>query len=78
MISRHFFWKKLCHYSFFRLYQAKRSGITKIILPAENEKDYTELQAFIKEGITVYFVRNYEDVFNIVFSKGSDSKENTN
>lgn len=45
---------------------AKRSGITKIILPAENEKDYMELQEFIKKGITVYFARNYEDVFNIV------------
>lgn len=54
---------------------AKRSGITEIILPAENEKDYTELQAFIKQGITVNFARNYEDVFNIVFANANDKNK---
>ena len=38
-----------------------------VILPFENEKDFTELQDFIKEGITVHFAKTYEDVFRIVF-----------
>jgi ATP-dependent Lon protease len=42
-------------------------GIKTIILPLENEKDFTELQAFIREGIQVLFARTYEDVFKIVF-----------
>merc|ERR1712150_273807 len=46
---------------------AKRSGITKIILPFENEKDFTELQDFVKEDIKVYFAKTYEDVFKIIF-----------
>lgn len=46
---------------------AKRSGVKTVILPFENEKDFTELQDFIKEGITVHFAKTYEDVFCIVF-----------
>lgn len=46
---------------------AKRSGVTKVILPAENEKDYVELQDFIKDGICVHYAKTYEDVFAIVF-----------
>lgn len=46
---------------------AKRSGITKIILPYENEKDFIELQDFIKEGMEVSFAKTYEDIFRIIF-----------
>ncbi len=38
-----------------------------VILPFENMKDFNELQDFIKEGITVHFASNYEDVFKIIF-----------
>jgi Lon-like ATP-dependent protease len=47
---------------------AKRSGITRIILPFENQKDYNELQDFIKEGLTVHFAKVYDDVFKIVLA----------
>ena len=51
----------------FNLKKAKRSGITKIILPYENEKDFIELQDFIKEGMEVSFAKTYEDIFRIIF-----------
>ncbi|GAB0086329.1 Lon protease homolog, mitochondrial [Sergentomyia squamirostris] len=48
-----------------KIIAAKRIGVTCIILPDENRKDYTELQDYIKEGLEIHFVNNYEDVFKI-------------
>ncbi|CAD7082598.1 unnamed protein product [Hermetia illucens] len=50
-----------------KIIAAKRSGVNCIILPEENRKDYTELQDYIKEGIEVHFVSQYEDVYKIAF-----------
>lgn len=46
---------------------AKRSGITCIIIPAENRKDWAELPSFITDGIDVHFASVYDDVFKIAF-----------
>ena len=43
-------------------------GVDCIILPAENKKDYSDLQSFITDGLEVHFVDHYRDVYNIVFS----------
>uniref|UniRef100_A0A287CV82 Lon protease homolog, mitochondrial n=1 Tax=Ictidomys tridecemlineatus TaxID=43179 RepID=A0A287CV82_ICTTR len=47
---------------------AKRAGVTCIILPAENRKDFHDLAAFITEGLEVHFVEHYREVFDIAFS----------
>jgi ATP-dependent Lon protease len=46
---------------------AKRSGVQTVILPHENQKDFNELQDFIKEGINIHFAKTYDDVFKIIF-----------
>ncbi|XP_008835152.1 lon protease homolog, mitochondrial [Nannospalax galili] len=46
---------------------AKRAGITCIILPAENRKDFSDLAPFITEGLDVHFVAHYQDIFRIAF-----------
>lgn len=46
---------------------AKRSGVTCIILPEENKKDFIELPKYITEGLEVHFVDTYDDVYKIVF-----------
>ncbi|KAL5287438.1 LONP1 family protein [Megaselia abdita] len=46
---------------------AKRSGVTCIILPSENRKDFEELPKYITEGLDVHFVSQYSDVFSIAF-----------
>ncbi|XP_069864481.1 lon protease homolog, mitochondrial isoform X2 [Dipodomys merriami] len=46
---------------------AKRAGITCIVLPAENKKDFYDLAAFITEGLEVHFVDHYDQVFSIAF-----------
>ncbi|XP_013918433.1 PREDICTED: lon protease homolog, mitochondrial [Thamnophis sirtalis] len=51
---------------------AKRAGVSCIVLPIENKKDYCDLAEFITEGLEVHFVEHYKEIFDIVFSK-SDS-----
>jgi Lon-like ATP-dependent protease len=46
---------------------AKRVGVTCVILPAENKKDFDDLPTFIKEGLEVHFVNHYREVYEIVF-----------
>ncbi|NXR56410.1 LONM protease, partial [Hippolais icterina] len=48
---------------------AKRAGVTCIILPSENKKDYYDLAGFITEGLEVHFVEHYKEVFDIAFSQ---------
>ncbi|XP_056095069.1 lon protease homolog, mitochondrial [Rhinichthys klamathensis goyatoka] len=47
---------------------AKRAGVTCIILPAENRKDFSDLADYITEGLEVHFVENYSQIFPLVFS----------
>lgn len=51
-----------------KIIAAKRVGVQCIVLPFENRKDYSDLPAFITEGLEVHFVEHYKDVFNIIFS----------
>ncbi|CAO2641083.1 Lon protease homolog, mitochondrial, partial [Lemmus lemmus] len=46
---------------------AKRAGVTCIVLPAENRKDFSDLAPFITEGLEVHFVEHYRDIFRIAF-----------
>jgi ATP-dependent Lon protease len=46
---------------------ARRAGLKTLILPKDNVRDYEELPAYIKKGIKVHFVENYDEVFNIAF-----------
>ncbi|KAG8454812.1 hypothetical protein GDO86_001144 [Hymenochirus boettgeri] len=46
---------------------AKRAGVTCIILPSENKKDYYDLASFITEGLEVHFVEHYEEIYDIAF-----------
>ncbi|KAL7669163.1 hypothetical protein ACOME3_009829 [Neoechinorhynchus agilis] len=46
---------------------AKRGGITEIILPIDNRKDFEELPDFIKNDVSIHYVRTYFDIFRLVF-----------
>ncbi|ETN67828.1 ATP-dependent protease La [Anopheles darlingi] len=48
---------------------AKRSGVTCIILPEENKKDFADLPKFITEGLEVHYATTYADVYRIVFQE---------
>ena len=53
--------------------QAKRAGVRCIVMPAENRKDFADLQKFITEGLDVHFASHYDDVYKIVFEDSADS-----
>ena len=55
---------------------AKRAGITTILLPAENEKDLTEIPKHVREGLTFRTVKTIRDALRILFptSRNRSSK----
>lgn len=54
-----------------KLIAARRSGVKTLIFPDENKRDYDELPAYLKKGLKVHFVDQYDEVFKIAFSKKS-------
>jgi ATP-dependent Lon protease len=52
-----------------KLIAAKRSGAKVLIFPKENQRDYDELPSYLKKGIQVHFVKNYDEVFHVAFSR---------
>ncbi len=46
---------------------ARRAGLTTLIFPYENKKDYDDLPEYLREGIAVHFVKKYPEVFKIAF-----------
>ncbi len=50
-----------------KIIAARRAGLTKIVIPAQNRKDYLELPEHLKEKIQVFYAKKYQDVFKIAF-----------
>uniref|UniRef100_A0A3Q3FGM5 Lon protease homolog, mitochondrial n=1 Tax=Kryptolebias marmoratus TaxID=37003 RepID=A0A3Q3FGM5_KRYMA len=46
---------------------ARRAGVTCIVLPEENRKDFSDLPDYITEGLEVHFVDHYNQIYPIVF-----------
>mmetsp|Transcript_15778 Transcript_15778/g.17813 ORF Transcript_15778/g.17813 Transcript_15778/m.17813 type:complete len:1051 (+) Transcript_15778:210-3362(+) len=46
---------------------ARRSGVKIIILPDENRRDVDELADYLKEGVSFYFAKTYDDVYKVAF-----------
>lgn len=46
---------------------AKRIGISKLILPEANRRDFDEVPDYIREDMTVHFANHYRDVVELVF-----------
>ncbi|HKI74269.1 MAG TPA: endopeptidase La [Pseudomonadales bacterium] len=46
---------------------AKRAGVRELILPADNQRDFDEIPAYIKKGLKVHFAARYNDVAEICF-----------
>lgn len=50
---------------------ARRSGVTCLIFPHGNKKDFEELPGYLKEGLEVHFATVYNDVFDCAFAEES-------
>jgi len=52
-----------------KLTASKALDIKRIILPWGNKTEFYELPKMLKEGLTVYFVKEYKEVYEIIFGE---------
>lgn len=50
-----------------KIMAAHRIGITTVLIPKENEKDFRDLPKELREGIQVHFIEKLEEVFQYAF-----------
>ena len=50
-----------------KIIAARRVGLTKIIIPYQNKKDFDELPEHLKEKLEITLAKTYQDVFRIAF-----------
>jgi ATP-dependent Lon protease len=50
-----------------KLIAARRVGLTTLIMPKDNRRDYDELPDYLKEGMDVHFVQHYDEVYELAF-----------
>jgi ATP-dependent Lon protease len=46
---------------------ARRAGLTTLIFPEDNRKDFEEIPDYLKEGLNIHFVKTFQDVYRKVF-----------
>ncbi|MBE0596325.1 MAG: endopeptidase La [Desulfuromonadales bacterium] len=46
---------------------SRRAGLQTLIFPEGNRKDFEELPDYLKEGLSVYFVREFDQVHRLAF-----------
>jgi ATP-dependent Lon protease len=51
-----------------KIMAARRAGITEIVLPAANKRDFDEIAEYLKDGLDVHWAEDYAQVFNVAFS----------
>ena len=58
-----------------KLTAAKSLDIKTILVPHGNKSEFIELPDALKEGLTVYFVKSYREVYDVVFSEDPQAIE---
>ncbi|MFP4017591.1 MAG: S16 family serine protease, partial [Halanaerobiales bacterium] len=53
---------------------AKRAGIKKVILPAENRKNFNEINEKLRRDIKVEFVEHMDQVLDLVLMEGEKNE----
>lgn len=57
-----------------KLLAAKREGLKRVLVPFSNKIDVEELEESIKEGLEIKFVKNYDEVLEILFGEEEEEK----
>lgn len=50
-----------------KIMAARRAGITCVILPSQNQRDYDEMPDYLKEDMEVHFAEDYQKVYDVAF-----------
>lgn len=48
---------------------ARREGVSTLLLPRQNEADYSELKEYLRRGLTAHFIDHYDDVYRLAFDE---------
>ena len=51
---------------------ARRVGVTNLIFPKENKKDFEDLPDYIKKGLNPYFVDYFDEVLDVAYNQVKD------
>lgn len=46
---------------------ARREGVKTLVMPRQNEADFTELKEYLRAGTTAHFVDHFDDVYRLAF-----------
>lgn len=46
---------------------AKRAGVKTIVLPIGNQRDFEELDDYLRDDLDVHFADYYDDVYRVAF-----------
>ncbi len=46
---------------------ARRAGLTTLLFPDDNRKDFEEIPDYLKEGLEIHFVKTFKDVYEVAF-----------
>ncbi|MBW2519554.1 MAG: endopeptidase La [Deltaproteobacteria bacterium] len=46
---------------------ARRAGLKTLVFPEDNRQDFDDLPDYLKEGLTIHFVKRFPDVFKVAF-----------
>lgn len=57
-----------------KLLAAVQAGITKVIIPKQNDKDLEEIEDEIKGGLKIYFAQTMDDVLKVALSEAVPAK----
>jgi Lon-like ATP-dependent protease len=54
-----------------------RSGVTDVIFPVGNKREYEDVPEDLKQGIAPHFVDSYEQIFALAFPDSSSSSDSS-
>ena len=57
-----------------KIIAARRNKIPEVLLPFANRGDYEALPDYLRDGLSVHFVRTFREVFDVVFEPGRDNQ----
>ena len=52
-----------------KIMAARRAGITELVLPGANKRDFDEIAGYLKEGLDVRWAEDYGQVYEAAFRK---------
>jgi ATP-dependent Lon protease len=56
-----------------KIMAARRAGITQVVLPAANKRDFDEIADYLKDGLDVHWAEDYQDVFAVALGGTSSA-----